>query len=209
MNTKELEILIAEGEGYNLEFKENYSSNIALEICAMANATGGRILIGVTDDNKIKPINVTNILKSEIMDLVRKFDPSLKITIENVVGVLMIIVPEGVDKPYSTGGKFYLRHGSNSQQLARTEIRDFFIKEGLVSFDDQTNNEFNLVKHLDQNIFNKFLEMTRISKIISVNDLLGNLNLIRDGKIKNAGVLIFSQEVTRFFRQATINCVFF
>lgn len=43
-----------EGEGYNFEFKESYSPNLAKEICAMANATGGKNLIGVTDDGKIK-----------------------------------------------------------------------------------------------------------------------------------------------------------
>ena len=56
MNNKELDFLIQEGEGFNLEFKESYNSNLAREICAMANANGGKVLIGVTDDGKIKPI---------------------------------------------------------------------------------------------------------------------------------------------------------
>lgn len=209
MTKKELEYLMQEGEGYNLEFKESYNPNLAREICAMANATGGKILIGVTDDGKIKPINISNKLRSEIMDLVRNFDPSLKVIIEEAEGVIIINVPEGNEKPYSTGGKFFLRHGANSQQLSRSEIRDFFTKEGLIAFDDQLNKDFDIKKHLDPKVFKKFLEMTRISKMLPVDTLLENLSLVKDGKMKNAGVLIFSKEVTKFFLHATINCVFF
>lgn len=49
MNKNELELLLSQGEGYNLEFKENYSKNIGREICAFANASGGKIIIGISD----------------------------------------------------------------------------------------------------------------------------------------------------------------
>jgi len=56
MNLKELKSLIDQGEGYNLEFKESFSDTIAKDICAFANALGGKILLGITDD---KEINLT------------------------------------------------------------------------------------------------------------------------------------------------------
>ncbi len=209
MTKKEINCLIKNGEGYNLEFKERYGSSVAREICAMANATGGRILVGVTDDGKIKPIKLNNRIKSEIYDLTNNFDPSLKVVIENRAGVIIINVPEGSEKPYSTNGKFYLRHGANSQQLSRNEIRNFFMNEGLVTFDDQLNKDFDIKKHINKQAYNNFLKITRISKILTITKLLENLSLIKDNKIKNAGVLIFSEDITRFFPQATINCVFF
>ncbi|MBF0609138.1 MAG: ATP-binding protein [Candidatus Magnetobacterium sp. LHC-1] len=92
-----------------MEFKENYSPAIAREICAMANTTGGTILIGVTDDGTIKPLNFSNKLRSEIMDLVRNFDPRLKVFIEEADGVIIINVPDGNEKPYSTGGRFLFK----------------------------------------------------------------------------------------------------
>ncbi len=49
----DLQFLIDQGEGYNLEFKERYSKTIAREMCAFANANGGRILLGVADDGTI------------------------------------------------------------------------------------------------------------------------------------------------------------
>ncbi len=83
------------------------------------------------------------------------------------------------------------------------------MKEGLVVFDDQLNQDFEITRHLDPKIFDRFLEMTRISKILPGIELLENLSVVKDGKMKNAGVLLFSREVTRFFIQATINCVYF
>jgi ATP-dependent DNA helicase RecG len=45
--------------------------------------------------------------------------------------------------------------------------------------------------------------------MLPVAKLLENLSLVKDEKIKNSGVLIFSKDITKFFLQATINCVFF
>ena len=52
MKDKELKFLLQEGEGFNLEFKEK-DKDLSKEICAFANANGGKILVGVTDDGKI------------------------------------------------------------------------------------------------------------------------------------------------------------
>jgi len=206
---KELLSLISQGEGYNIEFKESYNSNLAKEICSMSNATGGKILIGVTDEGKIKTTKINNKIKSEVQTLVRNFDPSFNVIIEEVSGVLIINVPEGNEKPYSTSGKFYLRQGANSQQLSRNEIRDFFIQEGLVLFDDQSTSDFDFKKDIKNSSFDNFIRMAKISRKIPRYNLLENLSLIRNNKPKNASVLLFSQNITKFFLQATINCVFF
>lgn len=63
---KQLEQLIATGEGYQLEFKESIDKSLVKEVCAFANTDGGILLIGVTDTGKIKPLNITNELKSRV-----------------------------------------------------------------------------------------------------------------------------------------------
>src|SRR3989344_7018022 len=148
MDKKEVEFLLKEGEGYNLEFKENDSSDLAKEICAFANATGGKILLGVTDKGEIKGINITNRLKSQIVDIARNLDPKLEISLEEVGNILVVNIPEGKNKPYSVNGKFFMRYGPNSQQLGRDEIRDLFHKEGLVQFDVSANTKFDLNKDI-------------------------------------------------------------
>lgn len=206
MERDDLKLLIEQGEGYNLEFKESFSDSIAKEICAFSNSSGGKILIGVTDKGEIKGIKSSNALKSRIYDLSRNFDPPFRVTIEDVEPLLVIDVEEGAGKPYSVNGKFYVRYGANSQQLNRDEIRDFFKDENLISFDAKLNNQFDLAVDLDEERFNRFLEITRISPVINREKILENLGLLKDKRIKNAGVLLFCSKVTRFFLNATVNC---
>ena len=50
MKLDDLNILVQEGEGTTLEFKERFSRSISREIVALANTIGGKILLGVSDD---------------------------------------------------------------------------------------------------------------------------------------------------------------
>ena len=47
MDKKELDMVIKEGEGYKIEFKEGLS-NLEKELVAFANSSGGRIFLGIT-----------------------------------------------------------------------------------------------------------------------------------------------------------------
>ena len=211
MKEKELEFFIRQGEGYNLEFKESFSNSLSLgrDICAFANANGGKILLGVDDDGMVKGIKITNRLKSQIFDLTRNFDPPVTISLDKVANVLVVNIPEGINKPYSVQGKFYMRYGPNSQQLTRNEIKEFFKKEGLILFDEKPNPYFDLKKDFDKNRFRKFLEMSKISPLLKKTAILDNLSLLRDGFLKNAGVLLFCHSITKFFSNATIVCVLY
>lgn len=50
MRPTDLDILLHEGEGSMLEYKESFSSSLARELVAFANSAGGKILLGVRDD---------------------------------------------------------------------------------------------------------------------------------------------------------------
>ena len=209
MNKKELDFILQEGEGYNVEFKESLSDTLAKDICAFANANGGKILLGVDDNGNIKRLKVSNKIRSQIYDITRNADPAIKILLEKMGDVLVIIVPEGTNKPYSINGKFYIRYGPNSQQLSRNEIREFFQKEGLVLFDEKPNKDFNLSKDFSKEAFGEFLKESKSSRVLKEKDVLKNLSLLKDEKLKNAGVLLFSKKITDFFSSATIICTLF
>ena len=49
---KDLDVILSEGESYTIEFKESADKTLALEVCAFANASGGRIFIGIDDGGK-------------------------------------------------------------------------------------------------------------------------------------------------------------
>src|SRR3990172_2320699 len=81
MDLKELEMILKEGEGYKIEFKEGFN-NLDKEIVAFANSSGGRIFLGVTDEGKIKGIGISNELKSRIQDIANNCRPKIKISID-------------------------------------------------------------------------------------------------------------------------------
>ena len=53
MRKSDLDILLNEGEGSMLEYKEALSSSLVRELVAFANSTGGKILLGVHDDGTV------------------------------------------------------------------------------------------------------------------------------------------------------------
>lgn len=66
MKPDDLDILVQEGEGTTLEFKEGLSSSFARELVAMANTIGGKILLGVGDDGTVVGVNDSNRLRSRV-----------------------------------------------------------------------------------------------------------------------------------------------
>jgi len=198
MNKQEVLDLIKTGEGYTLEFKESLNNKeIGKSICAFANSDGGKIILGITDKGEIKGISKSNRLDSEIQTIARNIDPSLIISFELIDNIGVIYVPVGKDKPYSVGGSFYIRQGSNSQKLNRNEIIDFLQNVNKVSFEKQTS-EFNL-KDIDTYKFNNFLKKASISKNLPTIQILKNLNLLTNNIPNNACALLFSRKITKFF----------
>ena len=73
MTPDDFRILIQEGEGTKLEFKEALSSSFVWEIVALANTIGGEILLGVHDSNT---------LRVRIQDIARNCDPPVEVRAE-------------------------------------------------------------------------------------------------------------------------------
>ena len=163
MKQIELDFILQEGEGLKIEFKESIK-NIDKELIAFANSTGGRIFLGITDNNKIKGINITNKLKSEIQDIANNCDPKININLKKLKNILIIEVEEGKDKPHKCSSGFYLRQGPNSQKMKRDEIIELIHDSGKIKFDTQFSKKFDINKELDKNKLDNFLQLATISK---------------------------------------------
>lgn len=75
MTPADLDILIQQGEGTTLEFKESLSSSFSRELVAMANTVGGKLLLGVRDDGTVIGVNDSNTLRARVQDIARNCDP--------------------------------------------------------------------------------------------------------------------------------------
>ena len=107
LSVKDLEFIVQRGKGQTIEFKESFSSSMAKDIVAFCNSIGGKIFIGVSDSGDIKGVKITNALKSQIVDLARKCDPPINVTMQVLKDVIAIFVNEGDNKPYQCKDGFF------------------------------------------------------------------------------------------------------
>ena len=127
MNIDKLRLLIAEGEGLTVEFKEKYSSKIDRDIVALSNSKGGYILLGVKDEGTIIGERLTNQMKAEILQLARNCDPQINISRVFLVDhVVVVEVSEGEEKPYSCSSGYFRRLDAVTQKMSQKEVRDLF-----------------------------------------------------------------------------------
>jgi len=213
MDKKEIELILQEGEGLKIEFKENLDKSLAKELVAFANSDGGKIFLGISDKKEIKGIEITNKLKSQIQDIANNCDPSVKIEFEELENVLIINVFEGKNKPYKCSEGFYLRQGPNSQKLTRDEILLFGANVGKIKFDEQINENFKFPEDFEEIKFNDFLKKSNISQVNDIKNILVNLSVAiqvgKNIKLNNAGILFFGKNISRFIRQNFITCVLY
>ena len=196
------------GEGQFIEFKETSDKSLQREMVAFANASGGVIYLGITDNGKIKGIETTNKLKSQIQDTARNCDPPVAVLLTQIQNVLAIEVKEGKNKPYSCSTGFFMRMGANSQKMTRNEILSLAIKSGKVRFDEQICTNFNW-KDFDDEKFTHYLKLSGISYNLPKEELLRNFRVLTDEGFTNAGVLYFAREPYKYIISSKIRCIHF
>lgn len=164
--------------------------------------------MGITDAGTIKGIAVTNRLKSQIQDIAYNCDPSIIVSLNETDNVLTVEINEGRNKPYSCSSGFFLRMGANSQKMSRDEIIALAIKTGKVRFDEQICNDFDW-KDFDNEKFDYYLKLARISNNIPKKEILRNLRVLTNDGLTNAGVLYFAKEPFKYIISSKIRCVHF
>jgi ATP-dependent DNA helicase RecG len=211
MKQTDLDILLREGEGSMLEYKEAFSSSLARDLAAFANSSGGKILLGVCDNGKVVGVRDSNKLRAEIQDIARNCDPPIKILVETVGKVMVITVRESENRPVQCREGFFWRQGASTQKLSRDEIRDFFRSEGAIRFDLALCPKFRYPEDFDRKKFDVWIKQSRITPRGRVDDVLVNIEVAeRAGRrliFRNAGVLFFAKNVSHFFPQAYVTCL--
>ena len=211
MTPDDLRILIQEGEGTTLEFKESLSSSFARELVALTNTIGGKILLGVRDDGTVIGVHDSNTLRARIQDIARNCDPPVKVLAEPVGRVFAVHVKESDAKPVQCSDGFFWRQGSVTQKLNRDEIRDFFQVEGVIRFDLAPCPRFRYPEDFDPEKFDVWLSYSGIAGRPPVEDVLTNIEAaerVGDNLLfRNAGVLFFARDARHFFPQAYITCL--
>jgi ATP-dependent DNA helicase RecG len=212
--TSDFDIILSEGESYTVEFKESPDKELPIEVCAFANASGGKVYIGVHDEGYVVGTDTSNAARSRIQDTISKIEPRLNVDIEVQDSIVILTVPEGTHKPYSCPMGFYLRSGPNSQKLDRNSIVEFFQSEGRVRYDEIARDDLPVTERFNDSAFKRYVKTAKISEVLEREAILKNLNCAEMYGDKlcftNAGALFFrvNDEDVRF-RHAGIVCALY
>ncbi|MCF0114768.1 MAG: putative DNA binding domain-containing protein [Erysipelotrichaceae bacterium] len=192
-------------ETEELEFKKTTSElkEGVISLASMLNKNGhGVLFFGVKNDGSIFGqqigMNTTSDISKEIKNYLRPVVvPSISVEQIDEKQVVRIEV-FGEDKPYCAYGRYYIRSDDEDLQMNNTQLEEFFINKNvdyskweneLTEYGEEVIDEELLIKYI-----NKGNEVGRIPFLYrDVSDTLTKLGLMKNGKLNNAGVFLFSK----------------
>lgn len=195
-------------ESQNIEYKETWRDEYLKWICGFANAQGGSLYIGVSDDKKVVGLPDAKKLMEDIPNKISNYlgvveDVNL-LAEDNKEYIEIVVSPSSM--PVAYRGVYHYRSGSTKQELKGFALQNFFIKKMGWSWDDMPLSTAT-IEDIDRRAIDYFLRQSiavgRISGDAfssSTEDVLKSLNLItEEGKLKQAAILLFGKEPKRYF----------
>ena len=185
---QKLRLLVASGEGQQLEFKRkvNYPEKILREMVAFANTDGGVLLVGVNDDGSIPGLKYPDGEAHVISVALKQCRPALRITeryisIGNARWVIQYTIPESRKKLHYLIGtdktkEAFVRVADQSIKASR-EIREITRqarRKNGVRFHYGEHEEF-LMKYLDEKgsiTLHEFIKLRNIRRFIASKKLV-------------------------------------
>lgn len=208
MTFEEIQNLVARGESASLEFKESTSvvERACHTLCALLNAEGGHVVIGVKPSGKVVGQHVSDATLRHIASLLKRLEPPVAIPIERIAvpgtdRELIVLTAETNpdDKPYTYLSRPYEKVGSTTQVMPRHRfIRMAYCRpaDKHMRWENQPAIELT-VEDLDH------AEILRTvpggdrddGKKPNVYSVLERLELLKDGKPVNAAVVLFGRKM--------------
>lgn len=206
-------------ESQNIEYKKIWKDEYLKWICGFANANGGRIFLGLDDD---PPYEVVG------LDDADKLMEDLPNKVRDVLGIMVDVdlhhegdkkyiemTVEPYPYPVNYKGQYHYRSGSTKQELKGAALSKFLLdKVGVrwcnvpvpsVSIEDLSAESIQTFK--EKGIKKKRLDSDVLND--SISDFLSSLDLVADGQISRAGVLLFHPKPEKLFPGSFIKIGFF
>ena len=225
METLELIERIGNGEDSFTQFKRESvpAKDLAKEFVAFLNAEGGILIFGVEDNGNIKGLSFDDIEK--LGQLIgntaeQNVKPPFHPIVENILiddnKLIIVHIPKGISKPYSTSsGDYYIKSSSDKKKISQDELRRLFAESKRLYADEEKVFDTN-INDLDVSLFYSFLEKDNIriyeelkNGNLMLSLVLENLELLKDGLLTVSGNLIFGTNPQKFNKSFYIDCCYF
>jgi hypothetical protein len=114
--------------------KRQYRLSLQEEFCAFANAVGGFILFGVTDDFNLKGVKFDGEINLKISQILSNTTPIVQFQCKQIdvdgKNILLVHVFNSKDKPVQCeNGSFYIRLNGKKHPLPRSFLMDWFVSK--------------------------------------------------------------------------------
>ncbi len=178
---------IQKGEDSSQQFKANFASidKLAVEITAFANSNGGKIYIGIDDNNVIQGLSNQDIQRlNQWIATSQKIEPPIFVQTQIVLiedkKLMIISVPKGINKPYSVNKtEFWVKNGADKRRASRDELFRLMQSSGSLYADEMDAGIG--IDYCDFFYFSEFYRLvygdTLDNLTISKEQLLENLKL--------------------------------
>jgi predicted HTH transcriptional regulator len=219
MTTAEFLQILARGEDSRHQFKRDFTN--ADSLAALANGSGGQILIGVVDEGQ--PVGLTQQDIARLKQLLsnaasQHVRPPLSPTSQSIQTdqglVLVVNVALGLNKPYmDLQGRVWVKNGADKRHVtAREEMQRLFQASGLLQA-DQVPVRNTRWADIDERAFARYVER-RFKQSPQQDDLplpalFENLQLASEGVPNLAGLLLFGKNPERHLHVCMIAAVCF
>lgn len=197
-------------ENQNREYKEMWKDDYIKTIAAFANSHGGELIVGI--NNKGEVVGIPN-AERLMEDLPNKIRSKLLITpfvilSEKEKKKIISIKVENADFPVFFEGRLYIRSGSTTQELTGAELSSFLITKSGKSWDSIETEA--TISELDEKIINTFMQFSKqrlpFIENTDIETLLQNLELMKNGKLTRAALLLFGKKPQSYFISSYIRC---
>ena len=212
MTTQELKKLIAAGESSHVEFKESFGEEALETITAFANAGGGVLLIGVTDDGSIKgfqPGKETLRVWANKIAQSTGLNPAISKVQVEAKTIVVLAISESLVKPISCSGRYFKRVDSSNRRMTEDDITRLVLDKVGITWDEVVETRAK-PRDLDTDKLSAFRALCneKRRRIIPARDsgkaVLEKLGLLKNGKPLRAAMLLFAKEPQRWYPSASL-----
>ncbi len=210
----EIKKIISAGENLKVEFKTSFNAEVIETLVAFANAKGGIVLVGVSNEGVIKGTTLQpETIQQWINEIKTKTSPQVVpeseiIEIDTKI-VIKLSVSEYPVKPVAFKGRFYKRVNNSNHLLNALDVVNLHLQSVNSSWDfyiraDKTIDDISFEKI--ENVIEQISGRTGNRSIEKPLIFLQKNELLKNNSITNACYLMFCKDQTI---QTTIELGFF
>ncbi len=192
--------------------------DILRHLVAFANAEGGQLVIGIEDNGDItgfkqkqsysiedyKNVPLTELKETPILAKFNEIDvKNIKNEDDKILLITVDFSNDRVIKSYD--GRVYLRQTDKSKELKIEQILELQYDRGQRFFEDEIV-KYSSIDDLDEGLLMEYKRLMNVPKI-ETDELLSARNLIRNGELTNAAILLFGKNPTKYLPQARLRVI--